>query len=194
MNATRFLLIYTASCLILTVRGISPAASLWQPDSRPLVADRRAAALGDIVSILIVENSSASHKASHSTDKEFEVNGGPGGGGLNFFPGLSLKTERATSGTGATTQSTRIVDRISGLVVGVTERGDLLIEATRRVKLNREDLTLTISGIVRPDDIGADNTILSTRIADCRLESTGRGPIPDKQRPGLISALLSLLW
>jgi len=183
-----------ALALILAACSASPATSLWRPDSRPLIADRRAAAPGDIVSILIVENSRASHKASHETDKQFEVNGGPGGGGLNFFPELSLKTERATSGKGATTQTTRIADRISGLIVGVTEGGNLQIEATRRVKLNRENLTLTISGLVRPEDIAPDNTVLSTRIADCHLESTGRGPIPDKQRPGLISALLSLLW
>jgi flagellar L-ring protein precursor FlgH len=79
-------------------------------------------------------------------------------------------------------------------VTEVTPEGRLRVEAVRDVKLNREELTLTVSGLVRPDDIASDNTVLSTQIADCRIAWTGRGPIPDKQRPGLISALLSLLW
>jgi len=90
--------------------------------------------------------------------------------------------------------STRLVDRISGLVLEVTPQGHLRIEASRRVKLNRDELTLTLSGVVRRDDVRPDNTVLSTQIADCHMKWSGRGPVPDKQRPGVISALLSLLW
>ncbi len=72
--------------------------------------------------------------------------------------------------------------------------GNLRIEATRSLKLNRDELTLTLTGLVRPDDITPDNTVASTHIADVQIAWTGRGPIPEKQRPGLLSALLSLLW
>ncbi len=159
-----------------------------------MIADRRAARPGDVITILVVERSVASHEASHNTNKKLEVSGGPGTGTLSFFPDLSVKTERATEGTGATTQSTRLVDRISGVVKAIRPEGTLEIEAVRQVKLNRDEMTLSVHGLVRPDDVAPDNTVLSTQIAECEIAWTGQGPIPDKQRPGIISALLSLLW
>jgi len=182
------------ACAVAGTSAGGMGDSLWRSGSVSVIADRRASRLGDVVTILVDERSVASHQASHDTDKRLEVGGGPGGGLLTFFPELSVSTERGTSGKGSTTQSTRLVDRISGVVTEVTPEGRLRVEAVREVKLNREELTLTVSGLVRPDDIAADNTVLSTQIADCRIAWTGRGPIPDKQRPGLISALLSLLW
>jgi flagellar L-ring protein precursor FlgH len=180
--------------VLCTANGSANATSLWQLSSTSLIADRRAAQPGDLITILVSERSVASHQASHDTDKKLDVSGGPGSGLLTFFPELSMSTERSTSGKGATTQSTSLVDRISGRIIAVTPQGALQVESVRFVKLNREELTLTITGLVRRDDIAPDNTILSTQIADLRISSSGRGPIPDKQRPGLISALLSLLW
>ena len=174
--------------------AVGGADSLWKDGCASPISDRRASRAGDIVTILVAERSVASHQASHDTDKKMEVSGGPGAGILTFFPELSATTERSTSGKGATTQSTRLVDRISGVITEVTPEGTLRVEAVREVKLNREELRLKLTGLVRPDDIARDNTVLSTQIADCRIASTGRGPIPEKQRPGLISALLSLLW
>jgi flagellar L-ring protein precursor FlgH len=171
-----------------------PAASLWTPTSRGLISDHRAASVGDIITILVVQKSTTSHRAGHETEKKLDVEGGPGSGLLDFFPALGIETSRATSGSGATTQSTSLIDRVSGRVVGVTPEGNLEIQAIRNLKLNRDELRLTISGLVRPQDVGPDNTVLSTQIADCRMEWSGRGPIPEKQRPGLLSALLSLLW
>ena len=170
------------------------AASLWSPNARSLIADRRASAPGDILTVLVVERSSTSHRAGHETEKKMDAAGGPGTGILGFFPDLGVSTSRSTSGAGATTQSTSLVDRVSGRVVALTPEGDLEIHAERRLKLNNDELTLTISGIVRPDDVGPDNTVLSTQIAECHMEWSGLVPIPEKQRPGLLSALLSLLW
>jgi flagellar L-ring protein precursor FlgH len=184
-------------CVVAALAAMSVAAcadSLWTERARPLVADRRAAKVGDILTILVVERSAASHQASHDTDKKLDAGGGPGVGMLSFFPSLSLQTERATSGKGSTAQSTQFVDQLSGTITGVTPEGLLRVEATRQVKLNRDELKLTVTGTVRPDDVSPENTVVSTQIANCQIAWTGQGPIPDKQRPGLISALLSLLW
>jgi flagellar L-ring protein precursor FlgH len=182
--------------LVLACLAAAPCSSesLWQPNSRSLIGDRRAAAPGDIVTILIVERSTTSHKATHKADKKLDVSGGPGDGLLQFFPSVSLGTERSTEGAGSTAQATTLVDRISGVVAAVTPEGNLRIEASRRLKLNADELTLTLTGLVRPDDISPENTVLSTQVADCQMDWSGTGPIPAKQRPGLISALLSLLW
>lgn len=168
--------------------------SLWMAGSRSLIADRRACQVGDIITILVVERSTTSHQASHETEKKLEASGGPGGGVLDFFPELAVSADRTTSGSGSASQTTSLVDRISGKVTGVTPEGNLRIEAQRSTKLNRDELTLTISGLVRPDDVRSDNTVLSTQIADCQMKWSGSGPIPEKQRPGLLSALLTILW
>ena len=168
--------------------------SLWEPGARALIADRRAAAPGDIVTVLVVEKSVASHRASHETEKKLSASGGPGGGILDFFPELSASAERQTAGAGTATQTTSLVDRISAVVTGVTPEGNLEIQAVRKVRINKDEQTLTITGLVRPDDISPSNVVLSTQIADCKMEWSGRGPIAEKQRPGLLSSLLSLLW
>ena len=168
--------------------------SLWSANSRALITDRRAARPGDIITIVVVQKSAASHQAAHETEKSLNASGGPGGGVLGFFPELSVKADRGTSGSGTTTQTTSLVDRISGIVTAVTAQGNLQIQATRRVKLNKDELVLTMTGVVRPDDVSPDNVVSSTQVADCRMEWSGTGPIPGKQRPGLLSALLALLW
>jgi flagellar L-ring protein precursor FlgH len=168
--------------------------SLWTEGSRSLIADHRAAAVGDIVTIVVVERSLASHEASHETKKAASAGGGPGSGILAFFPELGYQATRSTTGEGATSQSTQLVDRVSARVAAVTPEGNLRIEATRRVKLDKDEVTLRLSGLARPDDVTAENTILSTQLADCTIEWSGRGPVSEKQRPGLISALLSWLW
>jgi flagellar L-ring protein precursor FlgH len=174
--------------------GDCSTGSLWRPGSRSLIADRRAARPGDILTILVVERSATSHQAAHETEKKLSASGGPGGGMLALFPEVSVKGERTTSGTGSASQSTSLVDRISAVVTAVTPQGNLQVQAVRRVRLNKDELVLTISGLVRPEDITAENSVLSAQVADCRMEWSGHGPIPEKQRPGLLSRLLSLLW
>lgn len=170
------------------------AASLWTSRSRPLIADHIASRPGDLLTILVVEKSRTSHQAAHETEKKLSATARPGGGILGFFPDLSVSAERATSGSGSTTQSTSLVDRISGVVTGISPQGHLQIRATRRVRLNRDELSLTITGVVRQADISPDNMVLSTQIAECQMEWSGHGSIPEKQRVGLLSRLLSLLW
>lgn len=186
--------VFVALVLIACSPRWAAAASLWSEGARSLIADRRAAAVGDVVTIVIVERSSASHQASHETQKNASASGAPGQGLLSFFPELGYRASRATDGAGATRQTTRLVDRISGVVAAVTPEGNLRLEARRKVRINQDELMVTLTGLVRPDDVSPDNTVMSTQIADCELEWSGRGPIPEKQRPGLISALLRWLW
>jgi len=183
-----------AALCVSAARCGCAAGSMWTASSRSLIGDRRAARPGDIITILVVEKSAASHQAAHETDKKLSAGGGPGGGVLGFFPELSVKAGRSTSGSGSSMQTTSLVDRISGVVTAVTSQGNLQIQAVRRVKINKDELTLTVTGLVRGDDVSPDNIVLSTQVADCRLEWSGRGAIPEKQRPGLLSAALSWLW
>lgn len=185
----------------LTVTALSamtcrPAAadSLWLPSSRSLFADRKARAVGDIVTIVVVQATATRHNAAHSTSKKLETDAGPGLGLLSFFPDLSLEAERGDSGTGTSTETTALTDRITAKVTAVMPNGTLRIEGRRSVKLKKDHLECVVRGLVRQEDIQFDNTVLSSDVADLELVWTGKGPINAKQRPGLISRLLDLLW
>jgi flagellar L-ring protein FlgH len=78
--------------------------------------------------------------------------------------------------------------------VEVLPNGILRIEGVRNVQLEKDVMTLVFSGTVRQEDIAPDNCVYSVQIADQRLEATGVGPIAEKQRPGLLTRLLSWLW
>ena len=176
------------------VCGPARAASLWTDSARSVIADRRAAAVGDIITILVEERTTTSLQADHKTQKSMENTAGGSAGLLRFFPSLAASADRSTTGTGTSTQSAQFVDRFSGTVTAITPQGNLTIEAARRVQVNKDELTVTVTGMVRPDDIAADNTIMSTQVADMKLQWSGTGPIAEKQRPGIISRFLSFLW
>lgn len=183
-----------ALALVLPWGGSAGAVSLWTASSRSLIADRRASNVGDLVTVVVTQRTVTSHQAAHETEKKLSASGGPGGGVLQFFPQLSVNAERETSGQGLRSEATSLADRVTARVAAITPEGNLLLEARRTVRLGRDELTFTLSGLARPDDINPDNTVLSSQLADCQMKWSGSGPIPEKQRPGLLSALLSLLW
>lgn len=183
------------ACGLVGVSGRGGLArSLWTDSSRSLISDRRAAQVGDIVTIVVSERSSASHRADHETEKQVSARGGPGGGWLGLFPDFSAEAERATSGSGAAAQSTSLLDRISAVVIARTPQGHLELQGSRVVRLNQDELVLTVSGTARAEDITAANTVLSTQLANCHIEWRGRGPVAEKQRTGLLWRLLALIF
>jgi flagellar L-ring protein FlgH len=188
--------LFTLVAVLLGALGCVPVfgTSLWTDTSRSVISDRRAAAIGDIITILVEERTTTSLQADHKTEKSMGNTAGGSAGLLRFFPSLSASADRSTAGTGTSTQSAQFVDRFSGTVTAITPQGNLQIEANRRVQVNKDELTVTVTGMVRPDDIAADNTIMSTQVADMKLQWSGTGPIAEKQRPGLISRFLSFLW
>lgn len=181
--------------LILACSATAAAAdSLWTANSRSLFVDRRASRVGDLLAVLVVESVTATHQATHQTNKALEAESGGGNGLLSFFPDFGLSAERSTSGSGASTQSTRISDRLSVTVTALDPAGNLIIEGSRLINLGADKLEMRFRGKVRPDDVEADNTVLSSDVADLEVTWSGKGPIAEKQKPGLISRLLHFLW
>src|SRR5690606_40090483 len=86
---------------------------------------------------------------------------------------------------GSRTRGGSLNARMTAQVVDVLPNGNLLIEGRQTIIVNEEEQISVVSGIVRPQDIAPDNTVLSTFIADATITYSGTGPIAEKQKPGL---------
>lgn len=170
------------------------AESLWTPQSQSLYADRRAHAVGDVLTVAIVESVSATHAASHQTEKQMEAEGMAGSGLLSFLPDLTTAASRQSHGSGNTTTATRITDQLSVTISAIDPQGNLCLSGGRTLELGADKLELQFRGKVRPEDVGLNNVVYSTQVAELSVTWKGAGPIAEKQQPGVLYRLLRWLW
>ena len=179
--------------------------SIWQASGSALVDDHKARNRGDIITVLIVEQASASKEATTDTDRQANISAS-----IPYLMGLEKQIAQMTSadpnnllgastsskfeGSGATTRKENLVATMTAKITDVLPTGNLLIEGRRNVKVNHEDQILVLQGTIRPRDISPDNTINSTMIADARISYTGNGVISDRQRPGWLLNILDYIW
>lgn len=186
--------------------------SLWH-DSAGLFEDRKARGLNDLVTINIIETASASKKADTATGRQSSMDAGISslfGGSLtydlqNIFgsgsglagtlaPKVSASTKNDFSGTGNTTRQGSLIATITARVIDVLPNGNLMIESRKDITVNREKQVLLLRGVIRPEDIAADNTILSNYVANAEMIYTGDGVVSDKQGQGWLVRLLDMAW
>lgn len=178
-----------------TVTGAA-ANSLWQADSRALFADARASRIGDIITVEIEINDRAQFNNSSSRNRSSETQGGV----TNFFglenlPGrvlpqgfdpsqmVGVSGEGSFNGTGAIQRNESVRLTVAGLVTQVLSNGNLVVAGRQEVRVNNEVRELLVSGIVRPQDITAANTVRHTQMAEARIAYGGRGQLSAYQRP-----------
>jgi flagellar L-ring protein precursor FlgH len=175
-----------------------PAAanSLWRAGSRSFFNDQRATRIGDILTVNIEIDDKA--ELSNSTDRQREAS--TSAGVSNFF-GLeqvasqifnsafdpaNLITADADSehrGQGAINREEKIELTVAAVIVDRLPNGNLVIAGRQEVRINSELRELTVSGIIRPEDITSNNTVNHTQIAEARISYGGRGSISAVQRP-----------
>ncbi|TVR60629.1 MAG: flagellar basal body L-ring protein FlgH [Candidatus Competibacteraceae bacterium] len=184
----------------IPVRRQSGAIYQANSDIR-LFEDRTARRVGDIVVIRLVENTAASKSASTSVDKSSDVSlANPILFGAPFSArGATLDTdiagERQHSGGGSSDQRNTLTGNVSAVVVGVYPNGNLAVRGEKMLTLNQGEEFVQISGIVRPEDIGANNTVLSSQVADAQITYAGGGVIADANTVGWLGRFfLSALW
>ena len=164
---------------------------------RSLFADPKATHIGDAIMVLVVETSSASNDASTSSDREsnlsLNVSGKTGTSNLPEVA-LGVGTGNSFKGTGATSTNGSVRAKLSARVDSVLPNGDLLIIGHRSITVNGEKQNITLSGIVRPSDIQADNSVFSYSIAEAVITFEGEGVVSRAQGPGWITKFLHLLF
>ena len=173
-----------------------------------LYDDNRASRVGDIVLVNVAESAQTSISSETTADKENTIantitaapstgliSGLPlvdslGGVGMNY--GASQSTE--FSGTGETTQESSFTATVATRIVRRLPGNLLQVEGARRIRVNAETQFLVVRGLIRQRDIGSNNSISSTNLAEAQIEIYGQGVLADKQRPGWLSRILDNLY
>ncbi|MGQ9808682.1 MAG: flagellar basal body L-ring protein FlgH [Armatimonadota bacterium] len=171
------------------------SGSLWRDERGSLFTDLRAMKAGDTVTVLVMESSIASQKASTDLKRDSNFKVGPGGGFLFKNIGeMSYGGSSTSKGEGSTSRSSNLITRLTATVTDVLPNGNLVIQGEREIRTNEENQIIRLSGVIRPSDVSPDNTVSSTLIADAKIELTGKGPIAQRQREGILTQLIRLLF
>lgn len=175
-----------AALVICGAAGIVHGQSLYDPATyKPLATDLRAARVGDSLTILIYESATATSRADTSADRKstFDARASD----LDEVVGGRYASSNEFDGGGVERRSGEVVARVSVTVREVMDNGDLFVQGTQQIALNNESQHITVAGRLRPQDILADNTVLSSRLSDAKIEFKGRGLLTAREKPGLLA-------
>lgn len=165
-----------------------------------------AARIGDTLTILVSESSAAKLTANTAATKADDNNvpaqqlpllnqaGLIGKLFDGLRTGMRTRSQSTTGGTGSTDRNGTLTARVTAIVTQVLPNGNLVIEGTRWVQVNKDTQVLRISGVVRRQDVRRDNTVLSESIADARITNDGKGQISDRQRKGILTRIIDWLF
>jgi flagellar L-ring protein precursor FlgH len=180
------------------------ANSLWRSGSRAFFKDQRAAQVGDIVTVVVSMTDSAQlNNATTLTRTSGEQAGIPDFAGLTSRLGLtsiidpskliSLSSANNNAGNGKIQRNEAVALRVAGVVTQVLANGNLVVVARQEFVVNSELRELRVTGVIRPQDIASDNTVLHDRMAEARIEYGGRGEMTDLQTTRWGQQLMDIL-
>ncbi len=173
--------------------------SLWADHSQrsDLARDFRARELNDSVTIRVVESTVASTSADAKTTKDSAMSTQIDNlfgleNQIKELPNLvNGKSTSAFKGAGSTSRTSSLVTNVSARVVDVLPNGYLVVEGAREVRLNNENQTVTIMGVVRPVDISQNNIVLSSAISQMSVKVQGKGLVSQPLNPGWLFKILN---
>jgi flagellar L-ring protein FlgH len=192
-------MILAASLLVLPT-GNAAADSLWNDAGRSgfkadyaITSDKKARNIGDILTVLIQENNGATRNNNTKTSKKTSVATALASlfypasvsGALTKkgnLPAMSYNSDTEFNGGGAINNAETITAQMAVRVVDVLPNGNMVIEGTLRTAFSGEKQDAVVRGVVRPDDITSNNTLLSYNIADATIQFISKGTITDSQR------------
>lgn len=181
------------------------AGSLWTESRGGLFQDMKGRTVGDIVTVVIVENASASKEATTETDRTSSMSAGITNvfglerriGSLTGLDPSTLVDAEATNefeGGGKTSRKENLVATLTTQVVEVLPNGNLRIAGNKTVTVNSETQIVKLTGIVRQSDVSPRNLVDSKNILNARIAYVGEGVISDKQQQGWLVRGLDQIW
>jgi flagellar L-ring protein precursor FlgH len=181
--------------------GASNGTIYSASSSLALFEDQKARRVGDILTINLAESTNATKSSTTSTSKSTEANianatvlGYPvTRDGVPILSG-NLSGDQAFSGEGGATQSNRLEGSVTVTVVDQLPNGNLIVQGEKWLTLNQGKEFVRVSGIVRPVDILADNSVSSEKVANARIEYAGKGPLADANRMSWLARFFNSPW
>lgn len=159
--------------------------SLYDPATyQPLATDQRAHQVGDNLTVLIYESATATSRANTSADRSSNID--IRATDLDEVAGVGYSSTNEFDGGGVEKRSGEVVARVSVTVREVLPNGDLYVQGEQHIALNNESQHIAVAGRLRRQDVFADNTVLSSRMSDAKIEFKGRGLLSSREKPGLL--------
>lgn len=193
MNSLHSISVSVALLLAATCASADDARSMFDEHSyRSLVAENKALQAGDVLTVVVQEAASATATTDLRAQRNFTV-AARADTSTSSERSVSAGTSSDSDGAGRTERSGRLLAQLSVRVVQVLDNGDLSVSGQQSLRINGEEQLITLSGIVRPRDIGENNTVLSSRIADASIRFDGKGFVTDQSKPGWLARLFNFL-
>ncbi len=172
--------------------GPAGAEDLYSPGAWPaMTSDRTARAVGDSLTVVIFESSSAANSIQGGTERSGSLSGAVSGGELQERGDLQLRGEserRSQSG-----RSGKLVAQISVTVQEVLPNGDFRVAGEQTININGKRTLIKVRGQVRPADIGSGNVVLSSRLANAEIDYDGRR-FSGRKAAAIVARSISRLW
>ena len=176
--------------------------SLWGASQQQVFADNKASQVGDIITVNLTESTQGSNTASTQASRESSNSAGVSGffGQEDEIPGddptaaVGTNTANELDGEGETSRAASLTGNMTAVVTRVFPNGNMRIKGRREVTINNEQQNMLLAGIIRPQDIGPENSIRSSQIANARIRYVGDGVVARQQDEGWMTKILHYVW
>jgi flagellar L-ring protein precursor FlgH len=164
-------------------------------------ADYKAHRLGDVITLLVSETTAASSTADVNNSRTFQANSAitnmPAVGSSVANPLLGMTSSKTLKGQGETSTGSSVTAVVSARVIALLPNGSMIVEAERRILINSQHEDLIVRGVLRPGDVGPNNSVPATALANLEIELKGKGVVSDytgRQNPIVRGLLWLLTW
>jgi flagellar L-ring protein FlgH len=172
--------------------------SLWVSNNHSnLFGDPKARYVDDMLTIVVAENTQAVSSADASNSKKTSASTGfdhlfGAEKGIKELPTMvSGNGSSSYEGKGSTTRQTTLQTTLTARVTDVLPNGYLVVEGMREIRVNNENQSVYLTGVVRPEDVSANNSVLSSSVAQMSVWVQGRGVVSQPLKPGWLYRILS---
>ncbi len=185
------------------ITEITTLGSLYTPSGAftDMTADYKAHRLGDIVTLLVSETTAASSTGDVNNSRSFQANSAmtniPGTSSQGANPLLGMSSSKTLKGSGETSTGSSVTATVSAHVIALLPNGSMVVEAERRILINSQHENLVVRGVLRPGDVGPNNSAPATALANLEIELKGKGVVSDyigRQNPLVRGLLWLLTW
>jgi len=178
--------------VLLLVANSSNSENLFnEKEFKSFTSDKKAYRIGDTVTILIVERIAAESRAKTQAGKSLEFTGSASD--QTSFPKLQASLQGSSGGEAVTSRNGFIAGQITVTVLDVNKLGHLVVDGQQKIMVNGEEQSIKVEGTLRQEDILANNTALSTRLTNAKIEFVGIGIVGDAQKKSLLATVLGWL-